>query len=75
MIKKLISENGDVEIAQRGCGTALDIGDDCLEINADEHDVKGTVCYCSTSLCNSAQSLGSSAMFGILTIFVLIKFQ
>ena len=68
-----ISEYKDQEVHWRGCiDLELPIGDDCVEIDAEKQDGKAHVCFCSSDLCNSAQRLGSSGVFGVIFLLVLI---
>merc|ERR1712141_843394 len=69
-------EYKDQEIHMRGCGDdEIPIVDDCIKLEAEKQDGEYTVCFCSSDLCNSAQRLGSSGVFGVIVLLVLMRFQ
>ena len=71
-----ISEYKDQEVHWRGCNDLeLPIGDDCVEIDAENQDGQAHVYFCSSDLCNSAQRLGSSGVFGVIVILLLRRFR
>ena len=73
MIYCLILDTDDTEGVVRDCtGVApVAVADDCVEIESS--NAKGTICYCSTSLCNSARQHSFDTILGVMTSVLMMK--